>query len=282
MPRWLPILLALLLLVPGCLQGSPDGDDGGGDTPPLAWPTRMTALGDSITRAYAVVATGSGFPRDAPERSWATGTFPESHASRFVATGALPRGMVYNDAQSGARMAGLAAQVTQAIAKRADYVTILMGSNDICGARSLSETTPVAQFETQFRNALEALNGSLATLPKARAFVASIPNLTHLREVYGEDPRARGAWDTFGICPAVLAADRTSAELAAVDARVRAYNEVLQRVCEAYPWCGHDSGAVYATAFTQEAVSTVDFFHPSAAGQRQLANLTWARMQPPT
>ena len=38
-----------------------------------------------------------------------------------------------------------------------------------------------------------------------------------------------------------------------------------------------DGFAVYRYAFERDEVSRLDFFHPSLAGQRALASLTWER-----
>ena len=41
--------------------------------------------------------------------------------------------------------------------------------------------------------------------------------------------------------------------------------------------CRFDGFAVYDHAFERGEVSRLDYFHPSLAGQRTLASLTWER-----
>jgi lysophospholipase L1-like esterase len=58
--------------------------------------------------------------------------------------------------------------------------------------------------------------------------------------------------------------------------RVIAYNRAAAQACAAYgPHCDTDGGAVFNFPFTLDHVSKWDFFHPSTAGQRALAELTF-------
>jgi lysophospholipase L1-like esterase len=79
----------------------------------------------------------------------------------------------YNDAVSGAKSANLPAQAAAAVAQGAQYVTILMGANDVCTSSPATMTTVDA-----FRTNVDVAFGTLQSgLPNARIFVASIPNI---------------------------------------------------------------------------------------------------------
>jgi len=93
-------------------------------------PRSMASTGDSITRAYN---TGFFPYLDNPSASWSTGTNSSvrSHYSRLLALQPAISGHAYNDAKSGAKMVDLAGQLTTAANQHVQYVTVLMGGNDI-------------------------------------------------------------------------------------------------------------------------------------------------------
>lgn len=61
-----------------------------------------------------------------------------------------------------------------------------------------------------------------------------------------------------------------------MQARVNDYNTALAAVCvELGARCTFDNNAVANFTFTSTHISTADYFHPSIAGQRALAEVTW-------
>jgi lysophospholipase L1-like esterase len=236
--------------------------------PPL--PDSMAALGDSITQAVDVCC----FYGSWPSHSWSTGWLPfdgiTSHYERIRARHPAILGRRDNDAVSGARMADAPAQARQAAEQRAEYVTVLMGANDLCGGAG-ALTSP-ASFRRDFTATLAILAASPA---RPYVLVASIPNLHQLWSVLHTDPAARLVWRVAGICPSILGADRTEDDRQAVVARERAFNGILADVCAAVPRCRFDGGRVYNLQVTKEMVSRLDYFHPSLAGQAVLAAETW-------
>ncbi|HWG89760.1 MAG TPA: GDSL-type esterase/lipase family protein [Candidatus Thermoplasmatota archaeon] len=267
-----PTLVALLLVsmaLAGCTEQEPARTPG---PTPTATEERFAVLGDSISRGFAAIPTGGNLPQEHLDRSWATGTFPESLSSRLIAQGNLTREGVYNDARSGARANDLLQQATQASVQRATHVAILMGANDLCRGGSVEAATPAPEFEQHVRAALTKLNTSL---PKARLFVASIPNVTALREAFADDNRARSAWESTGTCRGILRADLSAEEVAAANRLMAAYNGALEAACREVGNCVYDGGALHRANLTRDFVSEKDFFHPSAAGQRAIAELAW-------
>lgn len=264
-PKRIAVIVLAALVVGGVVAAVATGERGPRDAAELL-PGSMAAIGDSISRAAAL---GPESPGDSPERSWATGTASYSHRSRLIAAGAtLEADDVHNLAVSGARMRDAPAQARAAVEAEVDYVTFLMGANDVCAP----DMTPVPDFEGGF---LASLNILMSRLPNVQVFVASIPDIHHLRVLFEDDPSAGARWEAVGVCPSLLSPGLS--EQARSDARERlgAYNLVLEEGCSAVARCTFDGGAVFAHRFDAGDVSPLDRFHPSRAGQETLAEITW-------
>jgi lysophospholipase L1-like esterase len=236
--------------------------------PPL--PDSIAAIGDSITQAVDVCCFYGAWP----SHSWATGYVPfdgiSSHYERIRTANPAIRGHRYNDAVSGARMADAPGQAREAVEQRAQYVTILMGANDLCGWNG--SLTPAADFRAQFTETMEILQGLPAG---AHMFVASIPNLYQLWSILHTDPLAQAVWQVAGICPAMLRLTNSAADRQLVVDREREFNAILAEVCGRHDGCRFDDLRVYNFQFTREMVSKLDYFHPSLEGQAVLAAETW-------
>lgn len=241
-----------------------------------AYPSSIASTGDSITRAF----NDCWFPYiDCPAASWSTGTASYSQYRRLQSVNPAITGRSYNHAVSGADMADLAGQVQGVIGRGAQYVTILMGANDVC-ASSEAGMTDVGVFRQQFAAALASLT---TALPNTRIFVSSIPDVHQLFSLYRYDLAATSVWTIAGICQSMLA-NPFSNSAADVERRARVrqrnidYNVQLGEVCAFYTRCRWDSGAVFNTPFVRGDVSSRDYFHPSVAGQAKLAAITWAAL----
>jgi lysophospholipase L1-like esterase len=261
------IILALMLALPGSARAQASQ----ASPPP---PASMAAIGDSITRAADVCC----WYGDHPANSWSTGSASwdgvTSHYERLRALNPNIAGRNYNDAVSGAKMSDALAQAQRAVAQQVTYVTILMGANDVCTSSPTTMTT-VDTFRSQFRETLRTLNSGLPG--RARIFVASIPDVYRLWQIYHTDWLAAFVWDVANICQSMLSPDRTEAQRQAVRDRNIAFNAVLQQECAAYARCRFDDNAVFGFQFSRSHVSKLDYFHPSLSGQATLAQITWAR-----
>jgi lysophospholipase L1-like esterase len=239
-----------------------------------AYPNSIASTGDSITRAF----NDCWFPYvDCPSASWSTGTASYSHYRRIQGANPGITGRSYNHAVSGADMADLQGQVQGVVGRRAEYVTILMGANDVC-ASSEAGMTDVGVFRAQFAAAMASLTTSL---PASRIFVSSIPDIYQLFSLYRYDLGANAVWAVAGICQSMLAYPFSNlpadvARRARVRQRNIDYNTQLAQVCALYVQCRFDGNAVFNTAFVRSDVTTRDYFHPSPAGQAKLAAITWA------
>lgn len=242
----------------------------------VSYPDSMASTGDSITRAYN---TGFFPYTDNAAGSWSTGTNTSvaSHYRRLLVLNPAIQGKNFNHARSGARMVELNGQLTAVASRRVDYVTVLMGGNDVCTS-SPATMTSVADFSIQFTLAMDNFT---ASSPNTRVFVASIPSVLRLWSTLKNNGTARFVWSVFGVCQSMLrnplsnaAAD--VARRAAVDEREQAFNGVLASVCASHPHCLFDGNATFNYPFTAADISTRDYFHPSLTGQKNLAAGTWA------
>jgi lysophospholipase L1-like esterase len=235
-----------------------------------ALPDSMAAIGDSITQAVDVCCLFGNWPG----HSWSTGYVPldgiASHYERLRAQNPAIRGRRWNNAVSGARMADAPGQARRTVGQGAEYVTILMGANDLC--RSDGALTPTATFRAQFAETLAILR---AGLPNAHVFVASIPNLHQLWRLLRTDPVAQAVWRVAGICPPMLDVHNAPADRWAVIVRERRFNNVLRDVCATWSHCRFDNYLTYDYDLTRAMVSKLDYFHPSFRGQAALAARTW-------
>ena len=240
-----------------------------------AYPNSIASTGDSITRAF----NDCWFPYvDCPSASWSTGTSSYSHYRRIQAANFGITGRSYNHAVTGADMGDLYGQVQGVIGRRAEYVTILMGANDVC-ASSEGAMTDVNVFRDQFAAALASLT---ASLPSSRVFVSSIPDIYQLFSLYRYDLGANSVWAIAGICQSMLAWPFSNfpadvARRARVRQRNIDYNAQLAQVCAAFVQCRFDGNAVFNTAFVRSDITTRDYFHPSVNGQAKLAAVTWSQ-----
>jgi len=237
-------------------------------------PDSMASLGDSITRGFNVC----GWYVDCTSRSWSSGSYGpvNSHYLRIVATNPAMSGHAHNDARSGARVSDLNRQAQLAVSQNVEYATILIGANDACTS-SESTMTTVAAFESRFRTAMTTLDSGL---PRARIFVASIPDIKRLWFIGKDSFAARTAWSLGSICQSMLASPQStaSADVARrdrVQQRVVDFNAVLARVCGEHTQCQFDGNAVFSYPFTLSLVSKWDYFHPNTAGQTVLADVTY-------
>jgi lysophospholipase L1-like esterase len=245
-------------------------------TPALgAYPSSIASTGDSITRAF----NDCWFPYvDCPAASWSTGTASYSHYRRIQSVNPAITGRSYNHAVTGADMADFNGQAQGAVFRGVEYVTVLLGANDVC-ASSEAAMTPVATFRAQFEQGMATL---AAGLPNARIFVSSIPDIHQLWSLYRYHAGANSVWTIAGICQSMLAYSFSNfpwdvARRERVRQRNIDYNTQLAQVCATYTQCRFDNNAVFNTPFVRSDITSRDYFHPSVNGQAKLAAVTWSQ-----
>jgi lysophospholipase L1-like esterase len=238
----------------------------------LPYPNSMASTGDSITRAFDINWLHP--LSDSPQYSWSTGysTSVKSQYRRILALNPAISGHEYNDAKTGALMAALDGQMTTAASQSVQYVTVLMGANDLCTS-SIATMTPTATFQSQFA---QAMADFFAADPAAHVYVSSLPNIYQLWSTFHTNSSAVSTWKSFGICQSMLSTSNTESQRQAVVAQEVADNTALQTVCAQYSNCRWDNLAGYNFKFPASDISTVDYFHPNLAGQNDVARITSA------
>lgn len=262
-----PVALLLALLI-GLVGAGPAS----AATAPL--PASMAAVGDSITQA---ASSGGSLGADYPANSWSTGTSSSvnSHYLRLIGAGAPISGEAYNASVSGAKAVDLNAQMQSVVGLQPDYVTVLIGGNDLC-TDTVAAMTSVTDFRAHLSTAMATL---AAGSPDTYVYVVSIPDIYQLWNLFKGNWRARLVWSAADICQSLLANPTSTQQTdvqrrAAVRQRNIDFNAVLADVCAAHARCHFDGNAVFNTAFTTSDVSG-DYFHPSVSGQAKLAAVSW-------
>jgi hypothetical protein len=240
--------------------------------PPPPLPDSIASIGDSISQAVDVCCFYGNWPRHSWSTGYASGDGVSSHYERILAQNPAIRGRRFNNSVSGAQMEDAPGQARRAVEQGADYVTILMGANDLCGWEGT--LTPTATFRAQFEETIDILR---AGLPGSRVFVSSIPDLYQLWRVLRSDPVAQAVWQVAGICPSMLRFLNSAADRQRVVDRQAEFQAVLREVCDGWSNCRFDGGLIYEFRFTRDMVSRLDYFHPNLAGQATLAAETWRR-----
>lgn len=240
-----------------------------------ALPNSMASTGDSITRAFDMSVWPWCVFTDCPAYSWSTGTSTSvnSQYRRILARNPGINGHVYNDAKTGANMSALDGQLATAAGQGVQYVTVLMGANDLCTS-TIASMTPTATFQTEFQ---QALSDFLSKDPSALVYVSSLPDIYQLWYVLHTNSSAESAWRMYGICQSMLNSSNTEDQRQQVVAQEAADNQVLAAVCGAYANnCRWDNYAGYNFKFPASDISTIDYFHPNLHGQNDIASVTWS------
>lgn len=242
-------------------------------------PNSIAAVGDSITQA---ASSDGDLGVDAPRNSWSTGTNEtvNSHYLRLRSSNATIT--AYNHSVSGAKVGNLADQMTTLSSIQPDYLTVLIGGNDLC-TDTIEEMTPVADFRAQFTNAMVTLLGSPAqsgVSPDTDVYVVSIPDIHQLWELFKNNFFARSVWSAGNICQSLLK-NPTSNQQADVERRAAFrqrnidFNTQLAEVCAQFMQCLFDANAVFDARIERSDVAG-DYFHPSIAGQGKLSAVSWS------
>jgi len=259
-------LLVMAALVTTVIAGIGPATTAAGATP---YPGSMAALGDSITRAYDVCCSYA----DHPGKSWSTGTDADSvssHYERLLKLNPAISGHAANLAVTGVKMSAGVGQADH-LAPDVQYVTILLGANDVCTS-SISMMTTTDNFRAQFQATLNEVH---LKAPNALVFVSSIPNVYQLWSTLHTNLAARLVWSAAKVCQSMLSGSNTETQRQTVATRETDFNTAMASVCGSDAQCRWDNLATYKVVFTSKQVSTLDYFHPNESGQAVLADTTW-------
>lgn len=240
-------------------------------------PQSIAAIGDSITTGACTDSTCA----DRPGNSWSTGTNPkvDSLLLRIGAivkkpdptlrTGANPVQAHNFAGSSSITMADLAYQAREAVAVKAEIVTIELGENDICA------NTPPSRFRTELERGLTVLTSGLRS-PHVKILLLSIEDLTRHWRVLQADPKAAEAFKAGGGIDCGLGGSHvTRGKLKRIRSRTIALNEILADVCSQHPLCLYDAGTYFHLPLEAAYFSPADYQHLTIAGQHALAAAEW-------
>ena len=226
----------------------------------------LGSLGDSISAGFN--ATG---PLDHRDLSWSAGQNINSHAVRLKAKLNMDIN-VKNSSVSGAKIGEIPSQVKKLLSNdyKPDYVTILIGANDICGGQKNAEE--LASFGKKiFEDTIDSLT---AVNPNVKVTIAAVPSLLYLNELLKTDTKCAKRWKALKICSAFMGDDPV--EKAKGQARWEAFNAMAKQVSLEHPEQVKFASSAGEKIFKSEHVSRIDCFHPSLEGQKILAEQTWS------
>ncbi len=218
----------------------------------------------------------------------------------------------HSAAALGARMRGgddsFAIQAGRIVAQNPlpDLVIVLLGGNDLCSRECVSPahcSSPLftdAEWRAALQLGLDTLMAGLAQ--HATVYLGSVPRVQDLRAAGIAKQNADSevdcelAWETFDLCqiatdPTVLNGETLAVRLAGIGERQRRYNEILAEQADAYASNANGRNplgigvvAEYVDPLTPslgnaalgpQQINGGDCFHPSRAGQNQIAELLW-------
>jgi lysophospholipase L1-like esterase len=265
---------------------------------PRREPKRLTSLGDSITEG---INAELFFPWQGitPNEwaSWANGKHGKwetrlglsdvhSHHQRITERYGKKKRKNKMAAFAGADSADLAKQAAKAVKRKADYVPILIGHNDVCDD-DFAGIPSDAEFEANVRAAFEVLRTGLP--PGATVYTVGMIDIHRLWEI-GDELTALGVLDCqeiwenelfeFTPCGTMFGPNLDDADRAFTRGRLVAFNQILADLAGEYDAADEQhywqySSAAFDLVFEAGDVSPIDCFHPSAQGQARLAEATW-------
>lgn len=225
------------------------------------------ALGDSITTAFNAAQSSDNL-----DLSWSTGKSRtgklSSHAARLERIFPAYDIKSTNVAVTGSRAAALSGQTNRLLEITPDYVTLLIGAND------LTDWLLLGEYEMQLENFAREVRTTIQRLitanPRIMILVAGVPDQSRVVEIALQRGPAELSRLAPWLNPTLIDTLRR-----AFRQRHERLNQALIAVAEAHPGNVRFSGSVARTQFERDHLSPLDFYHPSEAGQALLAERTW-------
>ena len=227
----------------------------------------IVSMGDSITAGF-----NTRWPGDINNSryNWSTGNSKhvQSHLHKLKEIISLKVKPI-NVAKSRATSYQLKQQLTNIKSPTIDYLTLLIGANDVCDWQE-----DYAENQQKFRyNVHDIIEKAIEINADVRIILPAIPNMYRLYK-QGKD-KCGVRWDYFKACPSLLSSKRTDAERLAFLERLISANETLKGLAAHFAENVKYIGKVYEYEFTLDHISRIDCFHPSIKGQNELARITW-------
>jgi len=231
------------------------------------------AMGDSITRAF-----DTGRPLDNPALSWATGDDVfgrvESHLVRLKQMhGKKTAG--YNVARSGGKAIEIPGQAAKLAPHKPDYVTILIGANDLCDWPDDAQRE-LEDLQQNVRSGIERL---IAANPNVLIALSPVPDMYNLWEI-GHGNSCQAKWNLLNFCSRLLSPSATAAGREALVEQWYEVNAAYAGIAEEFPLNVRFAAAGADVKFEKEHISAIDCFHPSIEGQNLLSEIVWEAVAP--
>ena len=228
----------------------------------------FVSVGDSITSGFNTKYIGDIANR---KYSWSTGD-SRRVASHFHKLKELLLTQVIdrkNVAKTRSTSFDLAKQLGKINFPRIDYMTILIGANDVCDWGT-DHADQLARFKD---NVSEIITTVIAQNEEIKILIPAVPDMYHLYEIGKK--RCQFKWNMFGVCPRLLHSSRTTAERQDFRGRLIDANQALAELASENANNVKYIGELFDFRFTIEHTSSIDCFHPSVSGQGVLADITW-------
>jgi lysophospholipase L1-like esterase len=162
-----------------------------------------------------------------------------------------------------------------------DYVTLLIGANDLCSNRA-DEITSTSNYIEDLAYVVDTI---LTRSPNTRILVSSLPQVQNVRKTLADEKLTGGKvartcadlWKMTKICKRLTLEDdpQKNEELAL---QVKEYFEATQQMVEQRREMYGDR-IRFSTALSETPIQpndvSMDCFHPGPQGQNRLADMTW-------
>ncbi len=270
------VMAGLLLFSPGALVGtaptSASLHPSVLDRPTYALPDPVSysALGDSITPAFDANSTAVDAgtqPYYSYAVGWNTSVFSIwERLERLYGPGSVTTHLL---AVPGDRSVDMIWQAQRAVQNRSGFVTVMIGGNDLCdhsGSYPSETLTPtsVANFSANLNQTFTILRNGLPA--STIIALANVVNVSRLAVLFAGNSQAQTVYSQ--VCPALL----SGTGIALLRSTQMAYNAAEQTIARHFNVSLWDMGELN---FTASDVNTLDYFHPSVAGQGMIASLFW-------
>jgi len=216
---------------------------------------KMAAFGNSISRGTNSIGFGNY-----PAYNWATGTKIESHMIKLEKQRRV-QVIAKNLSIAGVTSTHLAKEIEHLYGFIPDYATIEIGANDVC--RNMNTDI--------LRNVKNAIDKLVKINPAIEIILVPIIKITSVHDVK-QGLKCEIAWDLE--CPALLGTLVSDEQRLLRQLKLDGINYSLEKLAALYPQVSFNS-EVGEVDVQEEAISDVDCFHPSVAGQQWLSDLTF-------
>ena len=225
----------------------------------LAYGVVVGAIGDSISVGWNAEHLGFNY-----KRNFSTGKNIKSQAVYLNAF------HTFNAAFPGDWINTIQQQVNFILPFNPNYVTILIGANDLCHSDILDWDLHLRGVADDVRQALSKLDA-----PNRKIVLIGVPDILRIYELGKNDEECKTKWYlTHKSCPALLDPNNTEKDFRYFKYKLDRLNGLYEQLAHEFPSVTYiDKTAKFN--FQAEHISRVDCFHPSEIGQQAISDAVW-------